>query len=289
MNLRTLILTALVVSCGALLTGCVTSAVVSTGPQTYSLSATRCGLCAPVSSYVASQAAAYCKSQGKQLLVNNISGNNLQPMFPGSATINFSCIAAAETTAVQRAVDECKKNYDTPELDPIRAKVEIIRNSPDFPPPFSMASNQDFPTAIERQAIEKWANIRDACIARQRAARPALQASSALQATEAERDAAFGDEITGQVSALIVALYQGRMTYGEFAQKRYEIGRDGADAERAYRQASLMSNMQLAIQAQQLAQQNFQNKMAAWSAYIQTVNARKPQTVVHVEQNVTIH
>jgi hypothetical protein len=43
------------------------------------------------------------------------------------------------------------------------------------------------------------------------------------------------------------------------------------------------------MQQQQLAQQNFQNKIAAWSTFIQAVNARQPQTVVRVQQSVTVH
>jgi hypothetical protein len=145
--------------------------------------------------------------------------------------------------------------------------------------PFAMASNEGFPTDPERQAIEKWANLRDACIAPRRAIRHISEGATALQATVAQRDTAFYDEVTAKVSALIVAWYQRKMTYGEFAQKRYEFSRDGAAAEREYRQATLNADQQLAMQAQQLAQQNFQNKLTAWSTYLQAVNARQPQTV----------
>ena len=252
------------------------------------MSATRCGLCVPVSSYVTTKAADYCKSLGKQLVVRGITGNNMQPMFPGSATIDFSCVATADADAAKVVADECNRDYASADLDPIRAKVEIVRTNSDAPPPFSMASNEAFPTDAERQAIEKWANTRDTCLGRQRATRPASQTATALQATIAERDAGFRDEVIGKVSALIVALYQRKMAYGEFAQKRYEFSRDGAVAEREYRQAVLMSDQQLAIQAQQLAQQNFQNRLAAWSTYLQAVNARQPQTVVHVEQSVIV-
>jgi hypothetical protein len=279
----------LIAAIAILSTSCATSGVQSTGPQTYSLSATRCGLCAPVSSYVTEQATNYCKGQSKQLVVINIIGNNLQPMFPGSATINFRCATPIDATAAQLAWDECKRDYETADLDPIRTKIEVVRAVTDAPPPFSIASNEDFPSDSERAVIEKWATIRDDCLAKQRAARQTSPAATALQLTVAARDSAFSDEIAGKVSALIVALYQRKMTYGEFAQKRYEIGRDGADAEREYRQAMLMSDQQLAMQAQQLAQQNFQAKVAVWSAYIQAVNARPPQTVVHVEQNVAVH
>jgi hypothetical protein len=122
-------------------------------------------------------------------------------------------------------------------------------------------------------------HLRDACIARQRAIRHISEGATALQATVARRDTAFYDKVTAKVSALIVARYQRKMTYAEFAQKRYEFSRDGAAAELEYRQATLNADQQLAMQAQQLAQQNFQNKLTAWSTYLQAVNARQPQTV----------
>jgi hypothetical protein len=277
------------VSVMLLVGGCATSDVVSTGPQSFSLSATRCGICAPVTSYVTEQAGNYCQSKNKQLVVRNITSNNMQPMFPGSATINFSCVSQSDPNMAKVVFDECKKDYERPDLNPIRGKVEIVRDNLDAPPPFAMASNEDFPTDVERQAIEKWANLRDACITRQRAARHVSEAATALQATVAERDTAYYDEVTAKVSALIVALYQRKMTYGEFAEKRYEFSRDGAAAEREYRQAMLNADQQLGMQAQQLAQQNFQNKLAVWSTYLQAVNARQPQTVVRVQQNVTVH
>jgi len=44
------------------------------------------------------------------------------------------------------------------------------------------------------------------------------------------------------VSELIVAVYQAKLTYGEFAQKRYEIARDTPAAERQYREAVLIAD-----------------------------------------------
>jgi len=130
--------------------------------------------------------------------------------------------------------------------------------------------------------------MRDACLAHQRAVTSRVPpGATPMQATFIQEDWAFLDEVQGKVSALIVALYQGKVTYGEFAQKRYEFGRDGAAAEREFRQATLIADQQRAIEAQQLAQQRFQNTLAVWSTYLQAVNSRPPQ--IHVEQNVTIH
>jgi hypothetical protein len=269
-------------------TGCATSPVTPTGPQSYSLSATRCGLCVQVTSYVTGEANKFCDSHGKHMIVRNVTSNNMQPMFPGSATINFECVAENSAPTVQSIAEECKLEYGVADLDPIRHKVELYRAAWDAPPPFEVASNDSYPTEQERGAIAKWATLRDSCLARQRAVPRVQPSATPLQVAYIQQDAAFGDEVAGRVSALIVALYQGKLKYGEFAEKRYEFSRDGAAAEREFRRATLISDQQRAAQAQQLAQQNFQNRLLAWSTYIQAVNARQPQTQVRVEQNVTI-
>ena len=99
---------------------------------------------------------------------------------------------------------------------------------------------------------------------------------------------AFVDGLASKIGALIVALYQGKLSYGEFAQKRYEFGHETAAAQREFRQAVLSNDLQIAMQKEQLATQRFQANISAWSAYLQSVNAREPKTIVRVEQNVTI-
>jgi len=65
------------------------------------------------------------------------------------------------------------------------------------------------------------------------------------------------------------------------------IGRDGSAAELAFRQATLEHDQQRQMQAQQLAQQEFSNRLATWNAYMQAVNARQPQTV-HVDGTIRV-
>jgi hypothetical protein len=57
-----------------------------------------------------------------------------------------------------KAVDaQCKANLANPELDPIRHKVELYRDTPDSPPPIEVASNDSYPTDSDRDVIAKWA------------------------------------------------------------------------------------------------------------------------------------
>ena len=175
--------------------------------------------------------------------------------------------------------DQCANAMAAPELDPIRHKVELWKTRFDTPPPFEMASNDNFPSESEKPTIAKWATLRDQCIQRDDAISIVPPSASALQANFIQENRSFFTEAQGKIDGLVVALYQAKLTYGEFAEKRYEIGRDAAEAALQYRQAALLADQERQVQAQQLAQQQFQNRLIAWSVYMQSVNARQPQTV----------
>jgi hypothetical protein len=160
------------------------------------------------------------------------------------------------------------------DLDPIRSKVELFRSDAEAPPPFAMASNSTYPSAAERVAIQRWATIRDACIQRRRATLTLPPSATPMQATFIQQDRSFAYQVEGSVSELVVALYQGKLTYGEFAEKRYEIGRDEAAAERQFRAAAQSADEQRQLQARQ----QFENSLATWATVIQAINARQPHT-----------
>ncbi len=174
-----------------------------------------------------------------------------------------------------------------PELNPIRNKVELIRKSSEAGPPFEIASNDTFPTASERPVIEKWATMREECIKRGETALNAPPSGTPLQVAYSQEENDFRQQMEARVGELIVALYQLKLTYGEFAQKRYEISHEIAAAENQFRQSVLVADQQRQMQAQQLAQQQAQNNLAAWSTYMQAVNARQPQTV-HLDGSIQL-
>ncbi|WP_124529491.1 hypothetical protein [Burkholderia sp. Bp8991] len=74
-----------------------------------------------------------------------------------------------------------------------------------------------------------------------------------------EADVSFGAEAEAKVSELVVALYQQKLTYGEFAQRRYAISTAAASAARQYREARLLQDEDRQLQAQQLANQQLEN------------------------------
>ena len=67
---------------------------------------------------------------------------------------------------IQASNAECKEELTVPALDPIRDKVELMRQPTDGAPPFSIMANDTFPTDAERTAIRQWATIRDSCLKR---------------------------------------------------------------------------------------------------------------------------
>jgi hypothetical protein len=79
-----------------------------------------------------------------------------------------------------------------------------------------------------------------------------------------------------KVGQLIVALYQGKLTYAEFAQKRYEISKATMDSFREFQHEAEAEHRQHQIEDEQLAQVRFQRVLAGFNAYLDTVNRRTP-------------
>ena len=127
--------------------------------------------------------------------------------------------------AIVSATEQCKSEYSTPELDPIRHKVELYRESTDAGVPFEIASNDDLATDAELPAIAKWATLREECIRRtMQGSKPSPDTPGMHGAFVRQRDFLY-NQAGERISGLIVALYQKKLTYGEFAHKRYQINR----------------------------------------------------------------
>lgn len=99
-----------------------------------------------------------------------------------------------------------------------------------------------------------------------------------------EHDTSYSRELNARISELIVALYQQKLTYGEFASKRYWMSSQAVAAELQYRQSIIEKDRQRQFQAQQ----GFANTLTAWANYMQAVNARQPQTVF-INGTIQVH
>src|SRR5689334_12012251 len=80
------------------------------------------------------------------------------------ASNSFSGKTAAATNA-------CAARMSANALDPIRSKVELVKNPADDPVPFTVLTNKNTPAGDEQPAIGAWAKLIEQC---QAEARPLL-------------------------------------------------------------------------------------------------------------------
>jgi hypothetical protein len=192
-------------------------------------------------------------------------------------------LTLANTPDPKACVDGLSNRSD---LAPLADKVELVRSSNDAAPPFRLSTNDNFPSDSDLPLIAIWAEARDACLKEQFARFPATSGDT-LGSLVYQQEVAFIRESAASVSALIVALYQRKLTYGEFAQKRYEITRDISAADRQFRTAVLNADADRQLQARQLAEATLHDRLTAWTAYMQAVQSRQPLTV-RLEGNVSV-
>lgn len=198
------------------------------------------------------------------------------------------CMAALQSGALHKEVDDnqkrtiaasefCKSELDQdPALEPLRGKVELYRVDFISSPPFAILANESFATGAELPAIAHWADIREKC---RKAGDAAFKMPSAAYDNQRQYVTDMRSMIRSQVQgidALLVALYQQKLTYGEFAQKRFDINRDTSGAISDMRRAAEDRDAQGAA----AAQQSFANAMGIWSNYIAAVNARPAMVVI---------
>ena len=190
----------------------------------------------------------------------------------------------ASRAGIGTADEECRSEMlAATDLDPIRNKVELYKQISDGPPPFDIASNDTFPTDKERPLIAKWASIRDSCVERQEAWLVLPTSANTQLVAVLQQEVSIFKEATANIGELIVSLYQQKLTYGEFAQKRHWISSQASAAELAYRRSVLDRDEQRRLQARQ----QFANALTAWGSYIQAVEARQPRTV-YIDGNIRV-
>ena len=180
---------------------------------------------------------------------------------------------------LQAAHQQCKDNMQSPDLDLIRQKVELNRTIGDKDPPsFLVASNEAFPIDPERQVIAKWAAMRDACVRAVNAIQVTPSSANAKERIDFQEQMSITREATAHIGELVLALYQQKLTYGEFAQKQYEFCRDAQAAEYTFTRAVIERDDDQRMQDEQQAKQQYAKVVTGWTDYIQEVNARQPQT-----------
>jgi hypothetical protein len=224
------------------------------------------------------KASDYCAKNNQDYIFINEQRTGVPGFSLLTSAISFTC-GQNSKALFSSLTDECFDKMQITDLDVIRNKVELFKKDGSSPPPFDIASNTNYPTANEKEAIAKWAKIREECNAKNmQIFKDSLQSNNPMQATFNQKQIEFRNQSASLVSSLVVALYQGKLPYGEFAQKRHEGFMAVLSAERDFRSATLIQDRNAQMQAQDLALKQQQNNINAWNGYMNSVNARQPVT-----------
>ena len=221
------------------------------------------------------KASAHCDALSQKYYFINESRSGVPGWTPLESTITFRC--GADIANIRKGIQgDCIEDMKNPELDPIRGKVELYRAINSNPPSFDITTNTAYPTAKEKLVIAKWARIREVCIAKdfEAVASTNPPPMNSMQKVFQDKELEFSKQMVSQIGSLIVALYQGKLSYGEFAQKRYEMAANISNMEADYRSTIAMQDRDGQMKAQQLALQQQQNNIMVWNGYIQSVNSR---------------
>jgi hypothetical protein len=127
---------------------------------------------------------------------------------------------AAATSAAQK---QCDAELKSPELDPIRDKVSFDATQT----PLRMLVIKDKPTPKEAQALLAWGSVREKCVSYTRAAIASLPLPPGMNEDIKERAKAGLTSAVDQAlrggNYLTVALYEKRISYGDFNKQRAEL------------------------------------------------------------------
>jgi len=117
---------------------------------------------------------------------------------------------------VQNCLQQMQGDRD---LDPIRSKIELSRSGISGAPPPAMLADRSRPTQEEKVAIGRWEAIREACVQQEIQYGLSLTLPANLEPLR-NKLLTTGRETNQRTGLLVAALYDGRMTYGEFAAAR---------------------------------------------------------------------
>ena len=227
------------------------------------------------SSDATQKAIQYCSKNNEDYIFINEQRNGVPGISMLTTAISFACGQSSKKMLDTLNID-CQEKMQISDLDPIRNKVELFKADGSVSPSFDIASNRDYPTEAEKVAISTWAKLREECIAKiNQVFKDSLRSNNAMQATFNQKEIEFRNQIISLTNSLIIALYQGKLPYGEFAQKRHEGFTAVMSAERDFRAATVIQDRNAQLQAQDLALKQQQNNINAFNGYMNSVNARQ--------------
>jgi hypothetical protein len=153
-------------------------------------------------------------------------------------SIRYDFASGSFSDKVQAMANSCTARMQIPALGAIRGKVELVKNPPDGPVPFTILTNGNTAAGPEQQAIGAWAKLIEQC---QAGSRPLLDAAPippGATASEVEKLKGYTTDAWIEGAKLRVALYNGELTYAEYASKRLSVVEDALKTAERYAQDS---------------------------------------------------
>ena len=152
--------------------------------------------------------------------------------------IRYDFASGSFSEKAQAMANACTARMQIPALGAIRGKVELVKNPPDGPVPFTILTNGNTAAGPEQQAIGAWAKLIEQC---QAEARPLLDAAPVppgATASAVEKLKGYTTDAWIEGAKLRVALYNGELTYAEYASKRLSVVEDALKTAERYAQDS---------------------------------------------------
>lgn len=109
------------------------------------------------------------------------------------------------------------------ELDPIRGKIELFRGPFSGTPPLDILTNSSYATPSERPAIARWLSIYNSCFQHEVQVVLSSQLPSTISPVMRDKLVLLGREARQKLGTLTKSLYEGKLSYGEYARKRVEL------------------------------------------------------------------
>ncbi|WP_152601630.1 hypothetical protein [Burkholderia paludis] len=201
---------------------------------------------------------------------------------PVSAAARASERAADGYNRINARIDAlrnaCAATLATPELNPIRDKIEIFHD-PAIPAPYPYAMLDIFPTRADVPLIEKWSALRDACIKQEHEIDLTSPELTPMAQSATLQGAAFAGIVEAKIRRLTASLSQRKLTYGEFAQRRYQINSASGNAASRVAMALGIGDPGRRILEQSRIERQFSAEADTFERYLRAVDARRPATV----------
>jgi len=151
-------------------------------------------------------------------------------------SIRYDFAAGGFGNKAAAVVNTCAARMNASDLAPIRSKLELVKDPPDGPVPFTVLTNKSTPAGDEQPAIGAWAKLIEQCQTEGRPLLDNVPVPPGATASEVEKLKSFITDAWIEGAKLRVALYNGELSYAEYASKRLSVAEDALKTAERYAQ-----------------------------------------------------